>query len=215
MSSVQELEERNTYEKEILMRVYLNLLVKNGVKAELIKEPATNSLGMPIQESVILMKEQTIDRIRLAGSDGSGCGGPDSITRFQYELKLDRGLSLQQMKDINTVTELVKEGKVLSFFGGKVVEVKWVGQTLAEALNNDKEIADNLLNCAKSWSHLDYNIEAVSPNDVYINGPRFVNPGRIAELFESNLKEEIKSCVFNYQTIEKIAGYVKDTRLLA
>jgi hypothetical protein len=215
MSSVQELEERNTYEKEILMRVYFNFLVQNGVKAELTREPATNSLEMPIQESVIHMKEHKVDRIRLAGSDGAGCGGPDSVTRFHYEINPDRELSPQQMKDINTVTDLIKEGKVLSFFGGKVVEVKWVGKSLAEALNNDKEIADNLLNCAKSWSHLDYNIGAVSPKEVYINGPRFINPGQIAQLFESNLKEEIKSCVFNYQTIEKIAGYIKDTRLLA
>lgn len=65
------------------------------------------------------------------------------------------------------------------------------------------------MKCVKSWSYLEFQIEALSSRDVYITGPRFSDPGRITELYKSGMKEEIQYCVFGYKILEKIAKHIK------
>jgi hypothetical protein len=206
---VRELEAKNAIERKKLMESLFDHLSKASIKAELQQEPAINSLGMSVIEPVIHLKEQNLDIIRLVGMDSGGCGVPGNILRFQYEVHLNKELSEEQMKNIRAITKVIKEGKVMNFFGGKVVGVKWDGQKLAEILNQDQSIADDLMRCVKSWSYLEFQIEAVSPRNIYITGPRFTNPGTIAELYRSDIKEEIQCCIFGYGTLEKIAKHIK------
>ena len=206
---MRELEAKNAIERKQLMQSLFDYLSQTGIKAELQQEPATNLLGMSVLEPVIQLKEQNLNRIRLVGMDSGGCGVPGDILRFQYEIHLDKELSEEQMKDMSASTKVIKEGKVMNFFGGKVVGVKWVGQKLAEILNQDQSIADDLMKCVKSWSYMEFQIEAVSSRDVYITGPRFSDPGRITELYKSGMKEEIQCCIFGYKILEKIAKHIK------
>jgi hypothetical protein len=99
----------------------------------------------------------------------------------------------------------------MNFFGGKVVGIKWIGQKLAEILNENQSIADDLMKCVKSWSYLEFQIETVSSRDVYISGPRFAAVGRIAGLYRSGIKEEIQCCIFGYKTLEKIARLIRNS----
>lgn len=209
---MREVEAKNAIERMKLMQSLFDHLNRAGIKAELQKEPAFNSLGMSVLEPVIQLKEQNLNKIRLVGIDSGGCGAAGNILRFQYEVHLDKELSPQNIKNMSATTKVIKEGKVMNFFGGKVVGVKWVGQTLAETLNQDQSIANDLMRCVKSWSYLDQ-IKAVSPGDVYIIGPRFTNPGTIAELYKSDIKEEIQFCILGYTTPEKIAKHIKTSSL--
>lgn len=211
MGSVRELEAKNAIERKQLMQSLFDYLSQAGIKAELQQEPSINLFGMSVLEPVIHLKEQNINRIRLVGMDSGGCGVPGNILRFQYEVSLHKELSAEQMKDMSTTTKVVKEGQVMKLFGGKVVGVKWVGQRLAEILNQDQSITDDLMRCVKSWNYLEIQIEAVSPKDIYITGPQFSNPGTIAELYQSGIKEEIQCCIFGYGILEKIAKHIKSS----
>jgi hypothetical protein len=191
------------------MQSLFGYLSQAGIKAELQQEPAINLFGMSVLEPVIHLKEQNLNVIRLVGMDSGGCGVPGNILRFRYEIRLDKELSAEQIKDMSATTKVIKEGKVMNFFGGKVVGVEWSGKRLAGILNQDQSIADDLMRCVKSWSYLEFQIEAASPRDIYITGPRFSNPGTIAELYKSGIKEEIQCCIFGYATLEKIAKHIK------
>jgi hypothetical protein len=212
MGSVQELEAKMAIERKMLMQALSDYLSQAGVKAELQQEPATDYMGMSVLESVVRLKEQNVDRIRLVGI-GGGCGVPGNIMRFQYEIGLDKELSAEQMSNMSAITRVIKDGKAVNLFRGKVDGIKWDGQRLAEILNQDQAITDDLMKCVKSWAYLEFQIEAVSPRDVYITGPRFDNPGTIAELYRSNLKEEIQCCIFGYTMVAKIAKHIKDVSI--
>jgi hypothetical protein len=206
---VRELEARNAVERKELMQALFEHLNESGVKAEMQTEPAYNCLGKETQEPVIHLKEQNLSLIRLVGMDGSSCGVPGDSLRFQYMVHLDSKLSQPEMKNIASFTSVIRGGKILNYFGGKVEGIKWVGQKLAENLNNDKAITEDMMRCVKSWSYLEFQVEAVTPSDVSILGPRFSNPGAIADLYHSENKEEIQCCAFGYTTMEKIAKHIK------
>jgi hypothetical protein len=206
---VRELEAKNAIERKILMQSLFDYLIQTGIKAELHQQPAVNSLGMSVLEPVIQLKERNLNRIHLVGVDSGGCGPVGNILRFQYEVHLDKELPTEKVTAMTATTKVIKEGKVMNFFGGKVVGVKWVGKALADTLNQDQSISEDLMKCVKAWSYLEFQIEAVSSSEVYITGPRFTNPGRIAELYQSGINEEIRCCIFGYTILEKIARHIK------
>lgn len=209
MSFVRELEARSAIERKKLMQSLLDYLSQIRIKAELQQEPAINSLGMSVLESVIQLKDQNLNKIRLMSMDGGGCGTAGNIFRFQYEIHMDKELTMEQMKDIYATTEVIKEGKVMNLFGGTAVGVKWIGKRLAEILSHDQSITKDLLNCVKSWNHTEFQIEAVTPREVYIIGPQFANVEMITELYKSDAKEQVHCCIFGYTIMEKIAKYIR------
>jgi hypothetical protein len=209
MSSVKELEEQNARERKILMQALSKYLKQSDIEAELKEETASNYLGMTFQESVIQIKGKNLDTIRLVGIDSGGCGVPGNVMRFQYGVRLNKEISTDLIEKIKCETKLIKEGKIIGYFGGKVVEVKWVGKELAEVLNKDSEISVDMLKCTKSWSYLEYSIETNS-GEIDILGPRFVDPQRIVQLYETEIKREVECCLFGFQTVEKIAKHIKE-----
>ena len=208
MSSVRELEAKCSIERKQLMQYLLNYLVQEGVIAELQQETGTTSLGVSVMEPSIVLKGTNLQKIRLTAADSFGCG-PGNFVRFQYEINLGRELSSEQIKKLNAVTRIIKEGKILKIFGGRAAEVKWVGQTLADLLNQDPSIGADLLNSAKSWGEIEVVIEASSSGDVIITGPRYSNPSMIVKLYDSEYKKEIQKGIFAYQTADKIAGHIR------
>ncbi len=213
MGSVQELEAQNAIERKRLMQALLDYLNRAGVTAEIEPEPAINSLGLSVLEPVIHLQKQNLSKIRLVGMDSGSCGAAGIILRFQYEVRLEKNLPGEMMESMNATTRLIKEGKIRAFFGGKITGIQWEGQKLADVLNQDQAISSELMKCVKAWSHLEFQIEAASPEEVHILGPRFTNPGMIAELYQSGIKDEIEGCVFGYPTLEKIAKHIKAIKL--
>jgi len=207
---VRELEARIAAERKELMQTLLQNLENNGINTAMNQEPAINCLGEKVMEPVVNIQDRNLSKIRLVGSDDGGCNVPGEIMRFEYQVHLDKELSPVKMNDLYTFTRIVKEDKISGFNGGKVKGITWSGHRLADILNNDGAIVDNLMRCVKVWSHLEFQIEADSPNTVCILGPRFSNPGAIVELYQSESKEEIECCAFGFSTVEKIAGHVRE-----
>jgi hypothetical protein len=208
LSSVKELETQNAADRKQLMLTLYKHLNQSGIDVELNSEAATNFLDMTFQELVIKVKNKNLNIIRLVGLDSDGCGVPGNITRFQYEVHLNKNISDEVIKKIDAETRLIKEGKIIGF-GGKVVGVNWVGNELAERLNNNTKLSESMLKCTKSWSHMEFTIQATSAR-VDILGPRFVEPLRIVELYETESKSDIECCLFGFQIVEKIAGQIRD-----
>jgi hypothetical protein len=209
LSFVRELEAKSAVERKRLMQSLFDYLGKGGIKAELKQEPAINSLGMSVMESVIQLQGQNPNKISLMSLDSGGCGTAGNIFRFEYEIRMDKELTVEQMGDIRATTEIIKEGKVMNMFGGKPVGIKWTGKKLAETLNNDRSIKDDLTNCAKSWNHTEFLIEAVNPREVYIVGPPFANTEMVIELYKSEGKEQVHCCIFGYTIVDRIAKHIK------
>lgn len=207
---MRELEVKSAADRKKLMQAIFHYLGRLGVKANLIQEPVFDSLGVTIMESVIQLKEQRIDSLRLIREGNLGCGSKGDVLRFQYNLRLDKELKTESIPELKARTKTVKEGKVLGLFGGKIVDVKWAGQELADILNQDTEISKVLLHCTQIWGEMELNIDAVSLSEICISGPWFVNPNTIIALYSPGKSYEEQSCVFGYKTIDRIAEIIQD-----
>jgi hypothetical protein len=194
------------------MGALLDYLTGSGIQAKQVMEPAENFLGDQVQEPVIQLEGQNLNKIYLMGSDAFGCNSPGDILRFQYIVSLPRSISNEEMKDMTAHTKLTRENRVEGSYGGKVTGITWEGQKLAGVLNTDREITDNLMKCAKIWSHLELQIEAYSPREICISGPRFSDPGAIADLYHSaETREDIQHCAFGFPVVDRIAGQIKNS----
>ena len=205
-----ELEEKNAKERKELMHYLLDYLKRREINATIKQESSINPLGMRISESIIHLTDQNINNIRITGLGSGGCGLPGNIMRFQYEINLDKKLSSEDIKNIKASTQIIKEGKLMNLFGGEIVGIEWKGKRLANILNQDNSITDDLMRCVKSWSSLEYQIEAATPFNINIIGPRFTDPRKIAQIYKSGIKEEIECCVFGYKTVDRIAVHIKE-----
>jgi hypothetical protein len=209
MSSVRELEAQSAVERKKLMQTLFDHLKEQGIEISLAEELSTNYLGMAFQESVIRLNKSPLNIIRLVGLDSDGCGVPGNILRFQYELRPSKNLSNELIEKVKAETQLIREGKVMGFLGGKVTGVKWSGQEIADILNRDSAISKAIFDCTKSWAYLEYNIQA-SADRVDILGPRFTDPERIMQLYLSELKNEVECCLFGFRMVERIAENISD-----
>jgi hypothetical protein len=209
LSSVIELEKQNAAARKKLMQTLFSHLHHSGLEVELTSETATNYLDMNFQESLIQIKNKNLNTIRLVGTDEGGCGVPGSILQFQYEIHLNKTLSNELAEKINVETRLIREGKVMGIFGGKVTGVKWVGSRLAEMLNQDSALTEDMLKCVKSWSNLEYKIQA-SGTQTAILGPRFTDPDRLVRLYDTELKSDLECCLFGFNIVENIAKHIKE-----
>jgi len=189
------------------MGSYLRAL---GINATVVKEPAEVIIGEAVTESVIKVKGQSIDEVRLLSNDYISCGAMGSISRFQYQLILDKVLPDNAGRMINTKTKQVKEKKILGLFAGTIADVKWQGRELAERLNSDNEIKSVLLRCARHWGNAEFQIDVKSPTIIEILGPRFVDADWIPQMDTSEGKRGYEDCVFGFKICNHIARHVRN-----
>lgn len=181
-----------------------------GVNAELVDEVAQDSWGAAIYEHAIRLKDQNINKIRLVWEDSPSCQSSGSIMRFQYEMLLGKEISADTALKIKSKAKIVKEGKTLGIFGGKITGVKWAGAELAETLNKDPEISKTLQKCSEVLGYMEFEVEAYPGKDIYIWGPRFIDPLWISQLYSSGHKEEGHECIFGYGIANRIAKHIKE-----
>jgi hypothetical protein len=209
LSSVIELENQNAAQRKKLMQTLFNHLHDSDIEVELTSETATNYLDMSFQESVIQFKDKNLNTIRLVGIDAGSCGVPGSIMQFQYEVRLNKTISNELIENLNAETRLIREGKVIGIFGGQVTGIKWVGKKLADLLNQDLTIKESMLKCTRSWSHLEYVIQA-SASNAAILGPRFAEPERLVQLYNTEEKSDLECCLFGFKIVEQIAKHIRE-----
>jgi hypothetical protein len=206
---VRELEAKNAVNRKKLMQTIFGYLGRLDVKASLVQEPSLDSVGVSVLEAAIRLKDRSIDSIHLARKVSPGCGASGEVLRFQYKLRPDRELPRETLSGLKVRTKVVKTGKVLGLFGGKIESVKWTGGQLADILNQDSQLSESLLRCAQIWG-MELEIEAPSSSEVMISGPWFSNPQTIVSLYSPGREYEEQNCVFGYKTVEKIANIVRE-----
>jgi hypothetical protein len=209
LSSVIELEIEAVKKRKELMGVVFKYLKEAGVEAELTSEKLNIYLNTIVDEPLIKIKGKNINTIRLIEVTSGGCDVPGYIMRFQYEIHPEKQIASESIQRLKAETRLIKEGKVIGFFGGKVSGVKWEGGKLAENLNQDLELSASMFKCLNSWAHLEFQIES-SSTGVYIAGPRFVGEEHLRKIYESKSIDELRHCLFGFMIVEKIAGRVKE-----
>ena len=133
-----------------------------------------------------------------------------SVSRFQYEVLLDKELPRKSSQHFRAKTKSIKERRALGLFGGRTVSIKWVGYDLAELLNRDSEILTTLLDCTKSLGDPAFQIQVKLPSTVEILGPKFIEPQCIMDLLSDESREPFESCVFGYRICDRIARHVRD-----
>ena len=213
MSSVRELETRNAVARKKLMQAVSHHLEKTGIKCRIIQEPDIDSLGISLLEPAIQLEGRRVDSIRLGRVRNSSCGDAGQVLRFQYKLKPEKEIPPEFIPALKARAEIIKEGKVLGLFGGKITGIKWTGQKLADILNRDSQVMDGLLPCAHLWGKLDIEISAVSSSEINIWGPWFANPDAVRDLITEGDNDEEQHCFFGFATAERIAQLIQETVL--
>ena len=210
MGLVRDLEAKEAAERRKLLEATLSYLQNLRIDARLIEEPAMYQFGMDINESVIQIKGQNINHIRLNSADFVSCGVMGSISRFQYEVTLDKKLTHKSSQQIRARTKSVKEQKKLGLFGGRITGVNWIGKGLAELLNSDNEISKILLACARAGGEPEFKVQTKPPSSIDILGPRFIKPQRIMDLLAADSKERFEECIFGYKICDRIARHARE-----
>jgi len=210
MSLVRELEAKKAIERRQLVQVIMGYLHNLGIDVFLVEATSTDRFGGAISEPVIQLNGQSINRIRLTSTEFISCGIIGSVSRFRYEILLDKKFTRKSTQQIRTKTKPIKEKKKLGLFGGRVVGINWVGRDLAELLNHDANIVEILLDCTKSLGEPEFRIQTKSPYTVEILGPRFVEPQRIMDLLAVDSKERFEKCVLGYRICDRIAKHIRE-----
>jgi hypothetical protein len=207
---VRELEAKRATERQKLAEAIRNYLTGLGVKVVLVEEPAIGNFGGDINQPVIQLKGCSVDKIRLTSADYISCSIVSSISRFEYEVFIDKKLTRELSQRLGAKTKVVKEKKKLGLFGGKIVGVNWAGRDLADRLNRDSEISQVLLGCTRSLGNPEFQIQTKSPSTVIILSPSFTEPQRIMELFELGGKDQFEDCVFGFKICDRIAIHARE-----
>jgi len=209
MSLVEELEEKRAIERQQLFEAMSSYLRSLGIDSILATEPSMDIFGGTINEPVIKLKSQNVDGIHLTLTDYVSCGVQGSISRFIYDIVLEKKLTGKTGKLLEVRTKSIKEKKLVGLFGGQVVSINWVGRDLADVLNHDSDIARVLLDCAKSKGNPEFRVQVKLPFTVKIIGPRFAEPQRIIDLLTLGSKERFEECVFGFKICDRIAKHVR------
>jgi hypothetical protein len=211
LSSVRELESKNANQRKRLMQAIDHYLVQSGYKTSLVQEPDLNSLGESITESAIQMYGQKIDSIRVFRINNAGCSDTGDILRFQYKINLEKSINKEHLSRLRARTKIIKTGKILGIFGGKIANVVWTGNELADILNRDTEISSILLHCAQIWGEMGIEIEAKASTELLISGPCFTNPETIIALYSRDKKYEEQNCVLSLSAVDRIAQHIPES----
>ena len=212
MSLVRELEAKRAVEREEQLKAMATYLRSLDVNATLAEEPATDLLGRSAAETVIQLRGQNVQKIWLGTEAYYGYGTIGSVSRFHYEILLDKPLSLRSKRGIAAKTKTVKENKFLGLFGGKVVDIKWVGGDIADRLNSDADLSKLLVDCANCSGSVELRIQTTFPAAVEILGPKFIGPLPLPSAEELATQAELKAGdkLFKFEIYNRIAKHVRD-----
>ena len=191
------------------MKALASYLNGTGIKAAPREEITKDYYRVSLYEPVIELEGQPISKIRLVRADEASTCVSWSILRFQYEIVLSKKISKETKKRIKARTKILKSQKAIGLFGGKVAGVRWVGQDLAEKLNQDSNISELLLKCSRSRGDIELEIEPSSDLKILITAPRFTEPQQMAQMYSLGQIDERIECLFNYTTALLLAEHVK------
>lgn len=212
MSLASELAAKIEKERAQQLQGMLSYLKNIGAEATVVDENRTDSYGRSFTEAVIHLKGQTVDKIRLITAGYSGYDECRTLSRFSYEVILDKPLSGEPSKAFTARLEPIKDNKKLGLFGGKVTGVTWIGHDVAIRLNQDTDLSRLILASIEGGADTKYEIQQRSPSLVEIMGPAFLEPPplvRLETLATSEGQEKFNR-LFGFEIYSRIARHIRD-----
>ena len=177
-----------------------------GVKASFVEEPLTDYFGNITKEAVIELSGQSIQKIRLLALDY----GTTQITfRFQYEMLLDESLPHDVKRLQDAKIKLIKDNKTFGLFGGRVADVKWGGNGIAERLNTDRHLSSKLVDFAQRLGNLKMQIHTKSASQIEIYGPECTIPYYLTngQIVKGASIDSVAG-VFDFEIFEMVADHI-------
>lgn len=212
MSLASELTAKIDKEREQQLQGMLRYLRNIGIEATIVAENRIDSYGRSFTEAVIHLKGQTVDKIRLITAGYSGYDECRTLSRFSYEVILDKPLSGESSKLLTARLEPIKDNKKLGLFGGKVTGVTWVGHDVAGQLNEDTELSRLILASVEGGADTKYEIQQNSPSIIEIMGPAFLEPPPLVrtEILATKEGQENFNRLFGFEIYSRIARHIRD-----
>ncbi|MFC1912837.1 hypothetical protein ACFLX7_01400 [Chloroflexota bacterium] len=155
------------------------------------------------------LSDQSLQEIRLyARIYGTGL----IVYRFYYDVIFDEKLLREVGRTIAAKIKLVKEDKIIGLFGGKLVDIEWVGNDIAEHLNADSNLRQRLIQYAGYFDAGQIQIYAALPSQVRLSGPQLMVS--INELNGESGRKKIKENLIkllDFEIYEDIAEHIRKT----
>jgi hypothetical protein len=213
MALVREMEAKLKKEHRQLLEVMADYLRRLKIGPASIEDSDIEVIGFGgrYKEPVIRLKGQDVDRIRLLSTDYLSCGMQGSVSRFVYEVRLNKTLSDKDKNLINTRTKMVRKKMFLGIPAGKITGVRWVGHGLADHLNSDSSISGILIECARSLKGSELLVNTANESAIQIQGPKFYDLGTIKMLYTTEHREMLENCVFGFNVCNKIAHHARQS----
>ncbi|MFC1914635.1 hypothetical protein ACFLWK_00035 [Chloroflexota bacterium] len=192
--------------REEILGELISYLQDWGIDANLGKQSAIDYFGRDIEETVVQLSGQSLQEIRLyARIYGTGL----IIYRFYYDV-LFAELPSEVSRAVATKIKLVKEDKVIGLFGGKLVDIEWIGHDIAEQLNSDSSLRQRLFQYAGYFDAGQIQIYAASSSQVRLLGPKLMVS--VNELHDESGRKKIKEDLrklLDFEIYENIAEHIK------
>lgn len=196
-------------DREKILRELTNLLQSQGISTMLSRELSVDYFGRYDEETVVKLANHNIQKIRLyTWIYGTGF----IVYRFFYDILFDIELSSQLRRNTATKVKLIKEGEFFWLFGGKVVDIKWIGYDIAEQLNSDSKLLQRLFQYGDYCDVGQIQIYAESPSLIRILGPKSIiaiNALSYERGRQHNNAQLIK--LLNFGIYEMMASHIKTT----
>lgn len=209
---MRELADKITKDRQQKLDGMLAYLHNSGLDATLTEESTIDRYGESVNETIIRLRKQKIHKIRLGTTEYDRGSEGSSVSSFHYEIVCDKPLTSASKKIINAKIKLVKEKKLLGLFGGKVVDIKWAGRDIAEALNSDIELSRLLIESATGDGSDKLRIQTKSQSVVEILGPAPIESplSSKAEMIKTKAGQEAYNKPFKFEIYSRIAGHIND-----
>ena len=141
-----------------------HLLQPIGMKTKVVKLPT------PFWKSrrrAVQLTGQNVDEIRIEHGSSDPRGG-DHPAKIHLLVILDKSPARKAKKEVKANYKAIKQNKKLGLFGGKVTDIKWVGNRIADSLNQDMELRTKLVTAKEGFEHIKIKPAGKSAVDIEI-----------------------------------------------
>lgn len=207
MSLVIELQNIIEREREGKLREIAIILGNKGISASLSKKQTVDYLGAEAEETIIHLENESIQNIRLVARQSRA---DYVIFRYCYEVQLYEELSSTAKKAIKAKLKPIKIDRNLGIFGGTIIGAKWNGRYIAETLNSDEILSNQVVNYVKHLENAKIEIYTKSLTEIIILSPELsANQASLTGELTNNKMSEDLSTLFDYNIFDRIAKTIR------
>lgn len=201
-------EQRKT-EKERLIKALANHLQAKGISVSLNEETAPVTLPPDRMNPVLEIKGCHLDSIHVTASPSSSCGEITNIFRFNHRIVFDRELSPAILKQIKAKFARARGWNILGGGAANPPSMKWHGKKLADRLNADTGLTEELLRSSGQAENLEIEVYPLNKTTVEIAGPWFRELATFSGRPASGTTPSGNNASYRLETFNRIAGHIR------